>query len=172
MKLNIGNPAPFGFRAPQPVVEAMARQLTDTEGYSDSKGLLAAREAIVGYESSKGIEGLTVDDVYTGNGVSELITLTMQGLLDNGDEVLVPAPDYPLWTASVTLAGGTAVHYRCDEQANWYPDIQDMRRKVTPRTKGIVIINPNNPTGALYPKEVLEQIVQIARGKRADSVCR
>ena len=163
LKLNIGNPAPFGFRAPQPVVEAMARQLTDTEGYSDSKGLLAALEAIVGYESSKGIEGLTVDDVYTGNGVSELITLTMQGLLDNGDEVLVPAPDYPLWTASVTLAGGTAVHYRCDEQANWYPDIQDMRRKVTPRTKGIVIINPNNPTGALYPKEVLEQIVQIAR---------
>lgn len=163
LKLNIGNPAPFGFRAPQPVVEAMARQLTETEGYSDSKGLLAAREAIVEYESSKGITGLTVDDVYTGNGVSELITLTMQGLLDNGDEVLVPAPDYPLWTASVTLAGGTAVHYRCDEQANWYPDIQDMRRKVTPRTKGIVIINPNNPTGALYPKEVLEQIVQVAR---------
>lgn len=163
LKLNIGNPAPFGFRAPQPVVEAMARQLTETEGYSDSKGLLAAREAIVKYESSKGITGLTVDDVYTGNGVSELITLTMQGLLDNGDEVLVPAPDYPLWTASVTLAGGTAVHYRCDEQANWYPDIQDMRRKVTPRTKGIVIINPNNPTGALYPKEVLEQIVQVAR---------
>lgn len=163
LKLNIGNPAPFGFRAPQPVVEAMARQLTETEGYSDSKGLLAAREAIVKYESSKGITGLTVDDVYTGNGVSELITLTMQGLLDNGDEVLVPAPDYPLWTASVTLAGGTAVHYRCDEQANWYPDIEDMRRKVTPRTKGIVIINPNNPTGALYPEEVLEQIVQIAR---------
>lgn len=163
LKLNIGNPAPFGFRAPQPVVEAMARQLTETEGYSDSKGLLAAREAIVEYESSKGITGLTVDDVYTGNGVSELITLTMQGLLDNGDEVLVPAPDYPLWTASVTLAGGTAVHYRCDEQANWYPDIEDMRRKVTPRTKGIVIINPNNPTGALYPKEVLEQIVQVAR---------
>ena len=163
LKLNIGNPAPFGFRAPQPVVEAMARQLTETEGYSDSKGLLAAREAIVEYESSKGIAGLTVDDVYTGNGVSELITLTMQGLLDNGDEVLVPAPDYPLWTASVTLAGGTAVHYRCDEQANWYPDIEDMRRKVTPRTKGIVIINPNNPTGALYPKEVLEQIVQVAR---------
>lgn len=163
LKLNIGNPAPFGFRAPQPVVEAMARQLTETEGYSDSKGLLAAREAIVKYESSKGITGLTVDDVYTGNGVSELITLTMQGLLDNGDEVLVPAPDYPLWTASVTLAGGTAVHYRCDEQANWYPDIQDMRRKVTPRTKGIVIINPNNPTGALYPEEVLEQIVQVAR---------
>lgn len=163
LKLNIGNPAPFGFRAPQPVVEAMARQLTETEGYSDSKGLLAAREAIVEYESSKGITGLTVDDVYTGNGVSELITLTMQGLLDNGDEVLVPAPDYPLWTASVTLAGGTAVHYRCDEQANWYPDIQDMRRKVTPRTKGIVIINPNNPTGALYPEEVLEQIVQVAR---------
>lgn len=163
LKLNIGNPAPFGFRAPQPVVEAMARQLTETEGYSDSKGLLAAREAIVEYESSKGITGLTVDDVYTGNGVSELITLTMQGLLDNGDEVLVPAPDYPLWTASVTLAGGTAVHYRCDEQANWYPDIEDMRRKVTPRTKGIVIINPNNPTGALYPEEVLEQIVQIAR---------
>lgn len=163
LKLNIGNPAPFGFRAPQPVVEAMARQLTETEGYSDSKGLLAAREAIVEYESSKGIAGLTVDDVYTGNGVSELITLTMQGLLDNGDEVLVPAPDYPLWTASVTLAGGTTVHYRCDEQANWYPDIEDMRRKVTPRTKGIVIINPNNPTGALYPEEVLEQIVQIAR---------
>ena len=163
LKLNIGNPAPFGFRAPQSVIDAIRSQLTETEGYSDSRGLVRAREAILEYAKKKEIPNVTLDDIYTGNGVSELITLSMQGLLDDGDEVLVPSPDYPLWTASVTLAGGKAVHYICDEQSEWLPDIEDMRRKVTDRTKGIVVINPNNPTGALYPKEVLEQIVQIAR---------
>lgn len=164
LKLNIGNPAPFGFRAPDKVIEAMSGNLTATEGYSDSKGLLTARQAIADYcVNTKHIAGVTPDDVYTGNGASELITMSMQGLLDSGDEVLVPAPDYPLWTASVTLAGGKAVHYVCDESADWYPDIVDIRAKITPRTKGIVIINPNNPTGALYPREILEEIAQIAR---------
>ena len=163
LKLNIGNPAPFGFRAPQAVIDAIASQLQETEGYSDSRGLTSARKAILEYAKQKNLPNVTLDDIYTGNGVSELITLSMQGLLDEGDEVLVPSPDYPLWTASVTLAGGTAVHYMCDEQAGWFPDIQDMRSKVTDRTKGIVVINPNNPTGALYPKELLEEIVQIAR---------
>lgn len=163
LKLNIGNPATFGFRAPEELIHQMERSLTSTEGYSDSKGLLPAREAIVSYCKEKGMHNVTVNDVYTGNGVSELITMSMQGLLDQGDEILVPSPDYPLWTASVTLAGGTAVHYQCDEQADWYPDIADMRSKITNRTKGIVVINPNNPTGALYPKEILEQIVELAR---------
>ncbi|MEE1155561.1 MAG: aminotransferase class I/II-fold pyridoxal phosphate-dependent enzyme [Acutalibacteraceae bacterium] len=163
LKLNIGNPAVFDFRAPQSIIDKMSNSLTDTEGYSDSKGLLSAREAIVKYCKKKGINNVTVDDVYTGNGVSELITMSMQGLLNNGDEMLVPAPDYPLWTASVTLAGGKAVHYVCDEKSNWYPDIEDMRRKITDKTKGIVVINPNNPTGALYPKEILQQIVDLAR---------
>jgi len=162
LKLNIGNPAPFGFRAPDELVELMAGNLTDTEGYSDSRGLLSAREAILEYDKKKRLPGVTVNDIYTGNGVSELITLSMQGLLDTGDEVLVPAPDYPLWTASVTLAGGTAVHYICDESAKWYPDIADIRRKITPNTKAIVIINPNNPTGALYPEELLLEIVRVA----------
>jgi alanine-synthesizing transaminase len=163
LKLNIGNPAPFGFRAPDHLVEIMSGNLTNTEGYSDSKGLLSAREAIKKYDEKKNIPNVSVDDIYTGNGVSELITLSMQGLLDYGDEILVPSPDYPLWTASVTLAGGTAVHYICDEQAGWYPDLKDIERKITPRTKGIVIINPNNPTGALYPKELLEEIAKIAK---------
>jgi len=163
LKLNIGNPAPFGFYAPDEIVKDMMMNLRDTEGYSDSKGLFSARKAIMQYCQLKKIPNVGVDDIYTGNGVSELITMSMQGLLDSGDEILVPAPDYPLWTASVTLAGGKAVHYICDEQSEWMPDIEDMRSKVTPRTKGIVVINPNNPTGALYPKEVLEQIVQIAR---------
>lgn len=163
LKLNIGNPAPFGFKAPDAVIKAMTENLTKTEGYSDSKGLLSAREAILEYCRHKNMPDVTIDDIYTGNGVSELITISMQGLLNDGDEVLVPAPDYPLWTASVTLAGGTAVHYICDEAQEWYPDIEDMRRKITSRTKGIVIINPNNPTGSLYPKEVLEQVVQLAR---------
>lgn len=163
LKLNIGNPATFGFRAPENLIRKMEESLTSTEGYSDSKGLLPAREAIVSYCREKGMHNVTVDDVYTGNGVSELITMSMQGLLDQGDEILVPSPDYPLWTASVTLAGGTAVHYLCDEKSEWYPDMEDMRRKITDRTKGIVVINPNNPTGALYPKEILEQIVQLAR---------
>lgn len=163
LKLNIGNPAPFGFRTSEKLLKKMTENLTETEGYSDSKGLLQARKAIVKYCHKKGIENVTVDDVYTGNGVSELITLSMQGLLDCGDEVLVPSPDYPLWTASVTLAGGKAVHYLCDEQAEWYPDIADMRSKITDRTKGIVVINPNNPTGALYPKEILLEIIELAR---------
>jgi alanine-synthesizing transaminase len=163
LKLNIGNPAPHGFTAPDEVVKDMAYNLRDTEGYSDSKGLFSARKAIMQYCQIKNIPNVGIDDIYTGNGVSELITMSMQGLLDSGDEILVPMPDYPLWTASVNLAGGTAVHYRCDEKANWYPDIDDIKSKITPRTKGIVVINPNNPTGALYPKEVLEQIVQVAR---------
>lgn len=162
LKLNIGNPAPFGFRAPDALIDILKSNLTETEGYSNSHGILSAREAIIKYDESKGIMGVCPDDIYTGNGVSELITLSMQGLLDYGDEVLVPAPDYPLWTASVTLAGGTAVHYICDESANWYPDVKDIERKITPRTKGIVIINPNNPTGALYPKELLQEIVKLA----------
>ncbi len=163
LKLNIGNPAPFGFTAPDEIVVDMIYNLRSTEGYSDSKGLFAARKAIMQYCQLKGIPNVSINDIYTGNGVSELITMSMQGLLDSGDEILVPMPDYPLWTASVTLAGGTAVHYMCDEQAEWNPDIDDIKKKITPNTKGIVVINPNNPTGALYSKEVLEQIVQVAR---------
>ena len=163
LKLNIGNPAPFGFRTPDEVIYDMQRQLTDCEGYSTSKGLFSARKAIMQYAQLKNIPNVSIEDIYTGNGVSELINLSMSALLDNGDEVLVPAPDYPLWTACVTLAGGKAVHYICDEQSEWYPDIDDIKKKVTDRTKAIVIINPNNPTGALYPKEVLDQIVEVAR---------
>lgn len=163
LKLNIGNPAPFGFRTPDEVIYDMRRQLTDCEGYSDSRGLFSARKAIMQYAQIKNIPNVTMDDIYTGNGVSELINLSMSALLDDGDEVLVPSPDYPLWTACVTLAGGKAVHYICDEQSEWNPDIEDMKRKVSPRTKAIVIINPNNPTGALYPKEILKQIVELAR---------
>ena len=163
LKLNIGNPAPFGFRTPDEVVQDMASQLTETEGYSDSKGLFSARKAIMQYDQLKGIPGVQMSDIYTGNGVSELINLTMQAMVDNGDEILVPSPDYPLWTACVTLAGGKAVHYICDEQAGWIPDVADIRKKVTPATKAIVVINPNNPTGALYPREVLQEIVEVAR---------
>lgn len=163
LKLNIGNPAPFGFEAPEELINKMSNNLTKTEGYSDSKGILPARIAIAEYCKKKGIPNVTIDDIYTGNGVSELITMSMQGLLNCGDEVLVPSPDYPLWTASVTLSGGTAIHYTCDEEAEWYPDIEDIKSKITPRTVGIVVINPNNPTGALYPKAVLEEIVEIAR---------
>lgn len=163
LKLNIGNPAPFGFRTPDEVIYDMRDQLTDCEGYSPAKGLFSARKAIMQYAQLKNIPNVSIEDIYTGNGVSELINLSMSALLDNGDEVLVPSPDYPLWTACVTLAGGKAVHYICDEESEWYPDIEDMKKKVTDRTKAIVIINPNNPTGALYPKEVLEQIVEVAR---------
>ena len=163
MPLNIGNPAVFGFHAPAALRQTMAQALSETDGYSDSKGLLRAREAIVRYCEKKGIKGVTPNDVYTGNGVSDLIMLTMQGLLDNGDEMLVPMPDYPLWTGAITLAGGRAVHYRCDEQSDWFPDLDDMERKITDKTKGIVLINPNNPTGALYPVEILEKIVDLAR---------
>lgn len=163
LKLNIGNPAPFGFRTPDEVVYDMRRQLTECEGYSASKGLYTARKAIMQYAQLKGLPNVTIEDIYTGNGASELINLSMSALVDSGDEVLVPSPDYPLWTACVNLAGGTAVHYLCDEQSEWYPDIDDIRSKITSNTKAIVIINPNNPTGALYPKEVLQQIVDIAR---------
>lgn len=163
LKLNIGNPAPFGFTAPDEVIRDMMYNLRECEGYSDSKGMFSARKAIMQYCQIKGIKGVDIGDIYLGNGVSELITMSMQGLLDNGDEILVPSPDYPLWTASVTLAGGNAVHYMCDEQNEWNPDIDDIKKKITPKTKGIVIINPNNPTGALYSNEVLKEIVEIAR---------
>lgn len=163
LKLNIGNPAPFGFRTPFEVVQDMRQQLPECEGYSDSRGLFSARKAIMQYAQIKHIPNVGMDDIYTGNGVSELINLCMQALLDSGDEVLIPSPDYPLWTACVTLSGGTPVHYICDEEAEWYPDIADIESKVTPRTKAIVIINPNNPTGAVYPREVLQEIVEVAR---------
>ena len=163
LKLNIGNPAPFGFRTPDEVVYDMAQQLPETEGYSPSKGLFSARKAIMQYAQLKNIPNVSIDDIFTGNGVSELINLSLSAWLDDGDEVLVPSPDYPLWTACVNLAGGTAVHYICDEGSEWYPDIDDIRSKITDKTKAIVIINPNNPTGALYPKELLQQIVDIAR---------
>lgn len=163
MKLNIGNPAPFGFEAPNEVVRDMMANLGQSEGYSESKGIFSARKAIMQYCQLKNIPGVRMNDIYTGNGVSEMISMSMQGLLDNGDEILIPSPDYPLWTAAATLAGGKVVHYICDEQADWNPDLEDIRKKVTDRTKGIVIINPNNPTGALYPRELLEQIVEIAR---------
>ena len=163
LKLNIGNPAPFGFKTPDEVIYDMRRQLTDCEGYSSAKGLFSARKAIMQYAQIKKIPNVTIEDIYTGNGVSELINLSMSALLDNGDEILIPSPDYPLWTACATLAGGKAVHYICDEQSDWYPDMEDIKKKITDRTKAIVIINPNNPTGALYPREVLQQIVDIAR---------
>ena len=163
LKLNIGNPAPFGFRTPDEVIYDMRQQLTDCEGYSNAMGLFSARKAIMQYAQLKHIPNVNISDIYTGNGVSELINLCMSALLDNGDEILIPSPDYPLWTACATLAGGKPVHYICDEESEWYPDIDDIRKKINDRTKAIVIINPNNPTGALYPKEVLEQIVQVAR---------
>ncbi len=163
LKLNIGNPAPFGFRAPEEVVYDIRRQIADCEGYSDSKGLFSARKAIMQYAQLKNIPNVSISDIYTGNGASELINLSMQALLNSGDEILIPAPDYPLWTATATLAGGKPVHYICDEQSEWNPDLEDMERKITDRTKAIVIINPNNPTGALYPREVLEGIVNLAR---------
>ncbi|NBJ97832.1 aminotransferase class I/II-fold pyridoxal phosphate-dependent enzyme [bacterium 1xD8-48] len=163
LKLNIGNPAPFGFLTPDEVIYDMQRQLTECEGYSAAKGLFSARKAIMQYAQIKNIPNLSIEDIYTGNGVSELINLSMSALLNDSDEILVPAPDYPLWTACVTLAGGKAVHYLCDEEAEWYPDMDDIRKKITDRTKAIVIINPNNPTGAVYPREVLQEIVEIAR---------
>lgn len=163
LKLNIGNPAPFGFTAPDEIIVDMIYNLRSTEGYSESKGLFSARKSIMQYCQLKKIPNVGINDIYTGNGVSELITMAMQGLLNSGDEILVPMPDYPLWTASITLAGGKAVHYVCDENADWYPDIEDIKKKVTPNTKGIVVINPNNPTGALYSDELLKEIVEIAR---------
>ncbi len=164
LKLNIGNPAPFGFRTPDAVLQAVRDGLEYSQGYSDSKGIMEAREAIAAYcRERKGIAGVTPEDIYMGNGVSELIGMNMQALLDNGDEILIPSPDYPLWTAAATLAGGTVVHYICDESSDWIPDLADLRRKITPRTKAIVVINPNNPTGALYSSEILERIAALAR---------
>ena len=163
LKMNIGNPAPNGFYAPDEIVEDMIANIRYSEGYSHSKGIFSARKAIMQYCQLKKIPNVSIDEIYTGNGVSEMISMAMQALLENGDEILVPSPDYPLWTACITLSGGKAVHYLCDEKSNWYPDIEDMRRKITDKTKAIVIINPNNPTGAVYPKEVLEQIAQLAR---------
>ncbi|MFM9967109.1 MAG: pyridoxal phosphate-dependent aminotransferase [Burkholderiales bacterium] len=162
-KLNIGNLAPFGFDAPDEVRHDVIVNLSNASGYTDSKGLFPARKAIMHYAQTKNIAGVGLDDIIVGNGVSELIVMSMQGLLDDGDEVLVPAPDYPLWTAAVRLAGGTPVHYLCDEGADWTPDLADMRKKITPRTRAMVVINPNNPTGALYPKELLLQLIEIAR---------
>lgn len=163
LKLNIGNPAPFGFRTPDEVIYDMRQQLTECEGYSPAKGLFSARKAIMQYAQLKHIPNVSIEDIFTGNGVSELINISMSALLDDGDEILIPSPDYPLWTACATLAGGKAVHYICDEQSEWYPDMDDIKKKINDRTKAIVIINPNNPTGALYPREVLMEIVKIAR---------
>ena len=163
IKLNIGNPAPFGFDAPEEILQDVIHNLSAASGYCDSKGLFAARKAIMHYTQEKRIRDVQLDDIYIGNGVSELIVLTMQALLNAGDEVLVPAPDYPLWTAAAVLAGGAAKHYLCDEQSGWLPDLDDMRAKITPNTRAIVVINPNNPTGALYPDEVLRGIIEIAR---------
>lgn len=163
IKLNIGNLAPFGFEAPDEVRHDVIVNLGNASGYSDSRGLFAARKAIMQYTQVKGIQGVELDDVFVGNGVSELIVMAMQGLLDNGDEVLVPAPDYPLWTAAVSLSGGTPRHYICDEGAGWLPDVDDIRSKINERTRAIVVINPNNPTGALYPDDLLRDLVEIAR---------
>ena len=163
LKLNIGNLAPFGFEAPEEVIRDVIANLPQNTGYCDSKGLFVARKAIAQYYQQKGLRSADVNDIFIGNGCSELITQSMQALLNNGDEILVPAPDYPLWTAAVNLAGGRAVHYMCDESADWYPDLEDIKKKITPRTKGIVIINPNNPTGAVYSTDLLLDLIEIAR---------
>ena len=163
LKLNIGNPAPFGFEAPDEILVDVIRNLPTAQGYCDSKGLYSARKAIMQHYQARGMRDVTVEDIYIGNGVSELIVQAMQALLNSGDEMLVPAPDYPLWTAAVSLSSGKAVHYLCDESSDWFPDLDDIRAKITPRTRGIVIINPNNPTGAVYSKELLQEIVEIAR---------
>lgn len=163
IKLNIGNLATFGFDAPDEIVQDMIRNMSNASGYTDSKGLFAPRKAIMQYTQEKKIAGVTIDDIYLGNGASELIVMSVNALLNTGDEVLVPSPDYPLWTAAVSLSGGTPVHYVCDEQAGWFPDIEDIKKKINSNTKAIVVINPNNPTGALYPVELLQQIVDVAR---------
>ncbi|MFE4974411.1 pyridoxal phosphate-dependent aminotransferase [Kitasatospora sp. NPDC056651] len=163
LRLNTGNPAPFGFEAPEEILQDIIRNLPSAHGYSDSRGILPARRAVVQYYQQRGVQGVTVNDVYLGNGASELIQMAVTALVDDGDEVLVPMPDYPLWTAAVRLAGGKAVHYLCDEEAEWYPDLDDIAAKITARTKAIVVINPNNPTGAVYPKELLEDILDLAR---------
>ncbi|HYN97218.1 MAG TPA: pyridoxal phosphate-dependent aminotransferase [Pilimelia sp.] len=163
LKLNIGNPAPFGFEAPDEIIQDVILNLPQAHGYGDSKGLLSARRAIVQYYQGKRVPDVDIEDVYLGNGASELIVMSLQGLLDNGDEVLVPAPDYPLWTAAVSLCGGRAVHYCCDEGAGWLPDVADIERKITSQTRAIVVINPNNPTGAVYPRELLAALLEVAR---------
>lgn len=163
LRLNIGNPAAFGFSAPDEVVMDMQTSLIGAEGYSDSRGMFSARKAIMQYAQNKHIPGVTMKDIYTGNGVSELIQLSLNALLDTGDEILIPAPDYPMWTACTHLSGGKAVHYLCDEKSDWYPDLDDIEKKITPRTKGLVIINPNNPTGANYSRDLLEKIVDVCR---------
>lgn len=163
IKLNIGNMAPFGFDAPEEIQQDMIRNLPNSAGYSDSKGIFAARKAVMHYSQQLGIAGVTLDDIYLGNGASELIVMATNALLNDGDELLVPMPDYPLWTAAVSLSGGTPVHYRCAEENGWLPDLDDIRARITPRTRGIVVINPNNPTGVLYSNELLRGILQIAR---------
>lgn len=163
LKLNIGNPAPFGFDAPDDILKDVIHNLPTAQGYSDANGIYSARVAVMQYYQQKGVHKVGVDDIYIGNGVSELIMMSMQGLLNGGDEILVPAPDYPLWTAAVNLSGGKAVHYICDEQSDWMPDIDDIKAKISPHTKGIVLINPNNPTGAVYPQSFLEQVIDVAR---------
>ena len=163
LKLNIGNPAPFGFNAPEEIVMDVIRNLPAAQGYSDSKGVYSARKAVMQETQRLGISNVAIDDIYLGNGASELIQMAMQALLNSGDEILLPAPDYPLWTASVSLSGGKPVHYLCDESADWQPDIDDIKNKITPNTRGIVIINPNNPTGAVYSKALLEEIIELAR---------
>ena len=163
LKLNIGNPSPFGFDAPEEIVQDMIHNVPVSQGYSDSKGLFSGRKAVMHYCQQKNINHVEIDDIYLGNGVSEMIVMSMQALLNNGDEILIPAPDYPLWTAAVSLSGGSPVHYMCDEQADWYPDLADIERKISSNTRGIVIINPNNPTGAVYPEEVLQAIIELAR---------
>ncbi|MEX0730392.1 MAG: pyridoxal phosphate-dependent aminotransferase [Aquisalimonadaceae bacterium] len=163
MKLNIGNPAPFGFEAPDEILHDVIRNLPTAQGYSDARGIFSARKAVMQECQRRGIRDVEVDDIYLGNGVSELIVMAMQALLNNGDEMLIPAPDYPLWTAAVSLSGGRPVHYLCDEASGWQPDLADMEAKITERTRGIIVINPNNPTGAVYSREVLEQIVELAR---------
>lgn len=163
LKLNIGNPAPFGFEAPHEILADMIHNLPESQGYCDSRGLYSARKAVMQYAQSQGVANVEINDVFIGNGVSELIVMSLQGLVNNGDEVLIPSPDYPLWTAATNLSGGRPVHYRCDEQQDWFPDVADIRSKVTDRTRAIVVINPNNPTGGVYSKEVLEEILQVAR---------
>ena len=163
LKLNIGNPAAFGFEAPDEIIQDVIRNLSNAQGYSDSKGLFSARKAIMQECQQLGIDGVEIDDIYLGNGVSELIVMAMQALLNNGDEVLVPAPDYPLWTAAVSLGGGSPVHYHCDEAADWFPDIKDIEHKITAKTRAIIIINPNNPTGSVYSQDLLLDIIRVAR---------
>lgn len=166
INLNIGNPAPFGFDAPDEIIHDIILNIRNAQGYVDSRGLFAARKSVMHYTQTQGIKGVEINDVYIGNGVSELIVMAMQALLNEGDEILVPSPDYPLWTTSVALSGGKPVHYICDEQSDWNPDLDDLERKITPRTKGIVMINPNNPTGAVYEKEVIQKIAEIAERHR------